>query len=143
MTIQKDILKCKRKCAEVKKEKLEEFIKNMPPSQREAIKTCFSAASLKSVNGRRYSLAWIYECLLLKIRSRGTYEHLRRSNMLPLPSVQTLNRYIRRISGSYGFQNSVFQLLKKKASLMLPEDRRGKYCFLLQSSSITANKEQK
>ncbi|KAJ8911512.1 hypothetical protein NQ315_012483 [Exocentrus adspersus] len=113
----------KFKCAIVEKEVLEKAITDMPPSQQEVVRTCFAAAKVRNPKGRRYTMAWIYDCILLRIKSRASYEHLR--NTLPLPCAQTLHKYIKRVQGCYGFQKSVFQLLKEKSKVMSPEERRG------------------
>lgn len=57
-------------------------IQNLPRNQQEAVETCFDALKVSSYNGRRYTLNWIYEYMLIMIKSRKTYEHLRIYNIL-------------------------------------------------------------
>lgn len=95
-----------------------------------AIKACFEAAKLTNKKGMRYSDKWVYECILLRIKSKKTYNHLRSHNILTLPSIETLNRYIKVIKGCYGFQMSTFEILKKKTANMEPNDVRGIYIYL-------------
>lgn len=78
----------------------------------------------------RYETQWVYECLLLRIKSRKTYEHLRRRRILVLPDASTLNRYIKKIEGCYGFQSSIFKIIKEKTLHMKPAEIRGKLCAL-------------
>lgn len=105
---------------------MEEAISGLPNVQQEAVRTCFASAKVSNSKNRRYTLAWIYECLLIRIKGRAVYEHLRTQKLLPLPCIHTLNKYISKMNGCYGFQKSTFELLKKKASYMKAEDRRGK-----------------
>ncbi|XP_039306730.1 uncharacterized protein LOC113005133 [Solenopsis invicta] len=73
----------------------------------------------------RYTTQWVYECLLLRIKSKKTYEHLRSHNILALPCRDTLSRYIEAIKGCYGFEEKTFKLLKEKSAKMEPSDVRG------------------
>ena len=81
-----------------------------------------------------YSAAWIYECLLLRIKSRKAYQHILEHKILALPSISTLTRYIRKIKRCYGLHQSTFTCLKKKASVMDATDRRGKLYLLIMIS---------
>lgn len=98
----------------------------MPPSQQEAIRSCFNNSQFKNKKSRRYTTAWIYDCLLIRTKSSSTYNYLRRVNLLPMPCSSTLNKYIKNISGSYGFQSNLFKLLEQKSKLLAPDERRGK-----------------
>lgn len=60
------------------------------------------------------------------------YTHLRDHNILALPYLETLNRYMKVIKGTYGFDKNVFKVLEKKTASMSPSDVRGK----LHSSNI-------
>lgn len=115
----------KQKCATVSAVVIENEIIMLPESQQEAVRACFAAAKLKDPKGNRYSINWIYECLLLKIRSRKVYEHLRTKKILVLPCIDTLGKYIATMSSQYGFQRAIFDLLAKKADCMAPEEKRG------------------
>jgi hypothetical protein len=63
-------------CASTNEEILIKTIQKLPKNQQEAVKTCFDASKVASSNGRRYTLNWIYECMLIRIKSRKTYEHI-------------------------------------------------------------------
>lgn len=62
----------------------------------------------------RYSNDWVYECILMKIKGPALYENIRRDNILPLPSLSTLQRYIQQLQ-PYGFQESVFKIIEENA----------------------------
>lgn len=134
-TLKSQVHSLRNKCVSIQSTVLEDAIKNLPsPLQQEAVKACFKRSAIKNSKNMRYSTIWVYNCLLLRIKSRSTYEHLRKVNMLPLPCIRTLNQYIRRIKGCYEFQKVIFDLLKKKASAMDISERRGKtniyiYCY--------------
>lgn len=64
--------------------------------------------------------------MLIRLKSRKTYQFIRTRNIFPLPSIETLNKFIRKISCSaYGFQPSTFQCLKEKCDAMEKGERRG------------------
>lgn len=119
--------RCKKRCSELGSESLEHTISELPNAQQEAVRMCFAASKVTNPKNQRYTLAWIYECLLIRIKGRSTYDHLRKHKLLPLPSNVTLNKYIRKMNGCYGFQKSTFELLKKKSSSIKPQERRGMY----------------
>ncbi|XP_046407832.1 uncharacterized protein LOC124172439 [Ischnura elegans] len=100
------------KCSSSSESQLLANISNLPERQQEGVRACFAAPQPKNPKNRRYTLSWVYECLLLRIKSRKAYEHLRKSNILCLPGANTLSRYIRNVKGAYGFQGAIFPLLK-------------------------------
>ncbi|XP_043268194.1 uncharacterized protein [Venturia canescens] len=113
-------------CAAVNSSILEEKISIFPDAQQEAIRACFEASKIKSSYRRRYTVKWIYECLLMRIKNSALYEHLRDRQILPLPCRKTLNRYIQKISSStYGFHDAVFEGLRRKGSQMDKSSKRG------------------
>ena len=85
---------------------------------------CFEASKI-SATRIRYSTDFIYECLLMKIKSRRLYNHIRKRKILQLPSLTTLNTYISNLQPKYGFQNVVFDDLKLKAGRMEMQDKQG------------------
>ncbi|KAK3918552.1 Transposable element P transposase [Frankliniella fusca] len=112
-------------CRAKKKEVLEEAIKTLPPTQQEAVRACFKKATAKGPSGVRYTIEWIYECMLMKIKSPKLYDHIRRHQILALPCSSTIRGYLKHYSGAYGFQPSTFDMLKPKAAELLPEKGRG------------------
>ena len=103
---------------------IEEIIQQLPEEQRELVSTCFKAAN-QSRKGMRYTRQYVYDCLLIKMMSSKLYRKLRQENKLPLPCEVTLNRYLKRISPSYGFQQSTFKMLEKKQEHMTEAQRHG------------------
>lgn len=115
----------KNKCAASKVEVLQNFIKNLPPKQRLAVQACFSASRLQDSRSMRYTTQWIYECFLMRVKSKKLYSQIRRDKILILPSPRTLARYMKHIKATYGFQSYVFKGLKTKTAAMSKMDRRG------------------
>lgn len=116
----------KEKCTQATKQKIEMAIKDLPPNQQTAVRMCFMAAKDEKGNGNRFVHKWILQCILLRIKSRETYENLRNRKILALRCINTLSTYIRKIKGSFGFQDSVFKLLRTKIFNMTPRERHGK-----------------
>lgn len=125
--LKREILAIKQQCAKTNADALNQACEALPESQQSAIQACFKASQAKGKRGVRYTNQWIYECLLLRIKSPKGYNHLRKKNILALPSPQTLTRYMKVIKGSYGYQETTFKLLKEKTAHMKPSEIRGKY----------------
>lgn len=123
--------KIKELCASTNEEILIKTIQKLPKNQQEAVKTCFDASKVVSSNGRRYTLNWIYECMLIRIKSRKTYEHIRIHNILTLPSVETIRKYLKHTKGVYGFQPSTFTCLKEKSKHININERRGTIIYIV------------
>lgn len=104
----------REKCESITNEKITEIISKLPLQQQEAFKSCIAASKVSSIHGMRYNTYWVYECLLIRIKSRKAYKHLRKHKILSLPSIDTLNRYINKMDSGYGFHKCIFELLKKK-----------------------------
>lgn len=114
-------------CSQGKENIIEDAISKLPENQQAAVRTCFQASKLSNKKNIRYTTQWMYECLLLRIKSKKCYEHLRRRNILTLPSISTLSKYMARIKTSFGFHSYVFKCLREKVIQMSPGDRRGVY----------------
>ncbi|XP_018405382.1 PREDICTED: uncharacterized protein LOC108781797 [Cyphomyrmex costatus] len=112
----------KVQCASQKEEILDEAIASFPPVMKKSIKACWRNSRSNDKHGMRYTKDWILESLLLRIKSRKAYVHLRSLNILALPTIGTLNKYIKNFSPS-GF--ALFAMLKEKSTAMKPEERRG------------------
>lgn len=116
----------KAECAKKSNLLLEREIARLPEGYRMVVSSCFEAAKKSSSKGRRYTLEWIYECLLIRLKNRNTYQFIRQRKILPLPSLETLNKFVRKISCSaYGFQTSIFQCLKERSQSMDESQKRG------------------
>lgn len=131
----KDILReLQEKCAKTKEEHLSEAINDLSCSEKLAVQACFNSSKIQGPQGARYNRHWVYDCILLRIKSKKAYKHLRSHKILSLPSFQTLDRYMRRIKSSYGFNENVFKALQLKTEAMNATDTHGEYmwhCCLL------------
>lgn len=67
----------------------------------------------KNKTEMRYEAEWLLECLLLRIKSKAAYEHLRKNNILPLPSKETLRMLLSSLSCSFGFNDFPLDAIKK------------------------------
>ncbi|KAK3929508.1 DNA transposase [Frankliniella fusca] len=125
LTLQQTVTDLKEKFASLDFKKLNEYIQNWPVCWQNAVLACVNAAKVKSSKGRRYTTQWIYECQLLRIKSLSLYKKMLRDGFLPLPSLRTLQRYMKKLSPAYGFQENTFAMLRERAPLMHESDRHG------------------
>lgn len=123
--MQCEIQNLMNKCEKITAERLENVITTLPEEMREGVRMCHQFSLTRNKKGMRYSQRWILECLLLRIKSRKAYLHILNHNLLPLPSISTLNRYLQNLKPTYGFDPQVFRMLKKRSEKMSPEERRG------------------
>ncbi|KAK3931680.1 Transposable element P transposase [Frankliniella fusca] len=114
-----------RECEQKKETVLQEAIEKLPPAQQEAVKACFDASKKKSPSGRRYTTEWVYECMLMRIKDKKLYNHLRNHQILCLPCTSTINGYLKHYGGAYGFQPQILEMLKKKTEGMSSKSCRG------------------
>lgn len=63
----------------------------------------------------------------MRIRSPALYRHIRNKKILPLPAMGTINRKLRNLRASYGFQEILFEAMRIKATEMKPMEKRGTY----------------
>ncbi|KAM7282544.1 uncharacterized protein ISCGN_002691 [Ixodes scapularis] len=99
--------------ASISQETFEHTIAKLPPKQQESVRACFEASERKSLRGYRYGRAWLLECIILRMKSKRLYEHLRRHRTLVLPSRICL------------FSDSLFRAVKAKALQMDEMSRHG------------------
>ena len=125
--LKQNVRSLQKKCAKADKTAVDAAIEKLSFSEQAAVRCCLAASQVKNMRGMRYTTQWVYECLLLRIKSRKTYEHIRKRRILVLPDVSTLNRYIKRIVGCYGFQSSLFKVLSEKTKQMNSDEVRGQY----------------
>ena len=126
--LRQEIARARQKYAAIDEHALNHKILILPELQQESVRACFNASKVKSPKQRRYSIDWVYECLLMRIKSSKLYDHIRSRNILPLPCKHTLSRYIKKLNPNFGFQNAVFECLRLKASRMEVVEKRGVNC---------------
>jgi hypothetical protein len=106
----------KQQLKQVKGQKLDELVKDLPYNQQLAVKHCLQQLNVKSVKGMRYDRQWILSCILLRIKSPKAYAHLRDHCFLSLPSPSTLARYIDVVHVETGVSTQMINLLGNKVS---------------------------
>lgn len=128
--MKREILKAKKECAKVNEEALMKALEqlNLDTTTMEMIKTCLACAK-RPQRGRRYTRQWVFECLLMRTKSRKLYSHMRDRKILPLPSFNTLENYIKRFGSAYGFNESIFEAMSIQSENMDPEETRGSWTF--------------
>ena len=104
---------------------VEEIVKSLPEEQKEIVRMFMKNSKLLNSKSARYTLKWMYECLLIRIKSPKTYEHLRNHKLLPLPCAKTLQKYLSAMDSAYGFNTTLFEMLKVKSKEMHECERRG------------------
>lgn len=104
---------------------LEKKLSGLPPKQRLAVKTCFEAAARKSSRGMCYDKLWVLECILMRMKSPKLYEHVRRYEIMALPSNSCLDKHIQGFKSAFGFNESVISSLREKTQEMDKFDCHG------------------
>lgn len=110
-TVQKELEYCKNKINHVDKETFFEKIDkidNMSCIQKLLIKECYETARYKRKTSRHYTLEWLSTCLLLHVRSPTAYEFLRTNDIIPLPHVSTIKKYLSRENIQCGLDKNFF-----------------------------------
>ncbi|KAH6947068.1 hypothetical protein HPB50_016987 [Hyalomma asiaticum] len=102
---------------------------NIPAAQLTVLQECISAAKATSKKSRRYTENWLLLCLLLHIRSPSTYAFLRNNDILPLPCVSTVRKYLSAIRVKCGFDARFFLAFKKKLACKDKFQRHGVLVF--------------
>ncbi|KAH8018262.1 hypothetical protein HPB51_000873 [Rhipicephalus microplus] len=102
--------------ASIFNESLQEKLENLdvPNAQLMVIHECIAAAKATGKKNRRYTENRLLLCLLLHNRSPSTYAFLRNNDILPLPCVSTVRKYLSAIRVKCGFDASFFAAFKKK-----------------------------
>ncbi|KAL4143961.1 hypothetical protein QTP88_006209 [Uroleucon formosanum] len=131
---------CKR--VSIMKTNIISLKKSYSKLKEEKVNCLIKACSAQSGHGVRYTTNWVYECILMKIKSPASYQKMYREKILPLPSTVTLQQYIKKLKPAYGFRTSTFQMLEEKSKNIKSAERHG---FLLLdemslSPSVTFNK---
>lgn len=62
-------------------------------------------------------------------RSSTTYNFLREQDILPLPCLRTIRKYLSLINIECGFDKKFFQLLKKRVGVLTREQKHGMLVF--------------
>lgn len=76
------------------------------------IKAIFTKAELKNSRSMRHDPEFLLECVLLRIKSKSTYDHLRSNNILPLSSPQTIRRLLSCMPCKFGLNSFALSSIK-------------------------------
>ncbi|XP_049272436.1 uncharacterized protein LOC119397179 [Rhipicephalus sanguineus] len=97
--------------------------KKLSDREKLILDQCVMKANARSSKAVRYKKEWLYDCLLLKIKSTCVYTFLHENGYLPLPHPRTLYTYMRHLKAEFGFDETLFRILKQKLQGM-PERER-------------------
>lgn len=103
---------------------IQSTISKLPEIQQEVVQASIKCSEVQ-LKQRRYTMEWIYTCLLMRIKSKSMYDHIMEMQILPVPSRNTLNSYIQKLEPSYGFQPALFECLRLKGSRMEECEKHG------------------
>ncbi|KAH9371810.1 hypothetical protein HPB48_018449 [Haemaphysalis longicornis] len=123
--LQNNIAKMKQNNAAMSEEKLQESLTGLPEKQRQQVQACFEASKRKGTQGMKYSQEWVLECILMRIKSPKLYEHIRRHNIMVLPSKSGLHRYMKGYNSSFGLNENFFAASTEKTKDMDEFERHG------------------
>lgn len=108
---------------------LENLGNKISENQKIIIQEIISSSKKKCPRGNRYTEDWVMLCMLLHIRSPAGYKFLQSNQLLPLPCIRTIRRYLAMISGTCGFDKCFFELFKKHLSLKKDHQKHGLLIF--------------
>lgn len=122
-----ELQQAKNKMKSLQNEKIQVRLQeqNIPSVQLLLIRECVSAAKCTTKKNRRYTDSWLLLCLLLHIRSSATYAFLRNNDILPLPCVSTVGKYISMMGLKCGLDAKFFKAFATKMASKRPMERRG------------------
>jgi len=123
--LKSEVKEARTKCKEKDEKLLQKLIEKLPDTQKEAVMACYKCAKAKRRQGRRYTLEWVYECILLRTKGPALYDMIREKDIPPVPKRETLNACTRAVGAACGFQDSIFQQLAEKTAHMPDADKRG------------------
>lgn len=89
-----ELMNCMAKIEEVTRDGVEEQLKkyNIPKNERCAMLEVLQAAKCANPKSRRYNEDWILMCMLIHMKSPSAYDFLRTNEILPLPTIRTIQR---------------------------------------------------
>lgn len=84
------------------------------PAQLLLLEECVSVSRCALKTSRQYSDDRILLCILLHIWTPATYSFTRNNDILPLPCITVVRKYISMVGSKCGFDRNVFEALKSK-----------------------------
>ncbi|KAH8010112.1 hypothetical protein HPB51_024787 [Rhipicephalus microplus] len=61
-----------------------------------------------------YDKLWVLECILMQMKSLQLYEHIRKHEIMALPSKTCLDKHFQGFKSTFGFNPKVFSALEQK-----------------------------
>lgn len=77
----------------------------------------------------RYKAEWLLECLLLRIKSPSAYQHLIKTELIPVPSAETLRNLIGGMSCHFGFNSHALHTIKERLKDASDSEKLVVLCF--------------
>ncbi|KAH7953547.1 hypothetical protein HPB49_009967 [Dermacentor silvarum] len=127
--LQKELKLYKGRMSQLNQGELESILQRLPEGQRLVVEECIKLDTHISSKGRRYSDKFLTMCLLLHIRSPAAYDFLRRNDLMPLPAVSTVRKYISLVRPECGFDGKFFEAFKKRLLSKKDIQRHGMLVF--------------
>ena len=88
-------------------------VSNLSHAQQLCIQEIIAAARAKSPRGHRFTEDWVMLYMLMHIWSPKHCRFLLRNDVLPLPALRTICRYLSIINAKCGFDDKFFELFQK------------------------------
>ncbi|KAH7934183.1 hypothetical protein HPB49_022511 [Dermacentor silvarum] len=105
----------------------ESLLQQLPEGQRLVTEECIKMDTYISSKGHRYSDKFLTMCLLL--HSPAAYDFPRRNDLMPLPAVSTVRKYISLVRPECGFDSKFFESFKKRLLNKKDIQRHGMLVF--------------
>ena len=77
------------------------------------IETILKRSKYGNIKSMKFDAGFVMQCVLLRIKSKATYLHLKKEKILPLPSLATLRRYISCMPCSFGINQWALDAIGK------------------------------
>lgn len=77
------------------------------------IETILKRSKYGNIKSMKYNSGFVMDCVLLHMKDKATYVHLRKTKMLPLPSLPTLERYISCMPLAFGINEFALSAIGK------------------------------
>lgn len=104
-------------------------IDGMSVTQKLLIKESIKLCKYSKKTARKYNSEWILICLLLHIKSPKNYRFLKDNNIMPLPCVSTIRKYLSKISLKCGLDEEFFKAFSLKMDKKSEYQRHGILIF--------------
>ncbi|KAG0415411.1 hypothetical protein HPB47_007423, partial [Ixodes persulcatus] len=129
--LQKKLTGCCQKLHDVQQDSGHQLLAaaNLSGAQLSVVEECIAAGKCKSKQQRRYDDNWLLLCLLLHIRTLTGYWFLRDHDILPLPSVKTVQKHLSMVGLKCGFNQDFFLALKIKSQHKAEFEKHGILIF--------------